>query len=279
MSLEKKELLNMPANYIKILFFGDVVGKIGRKTLARVIPQLKKEFEADFVIANADNLAHGNGITKATVQEGLEAGVNLFTSGDHIWQKKEGLDIIAQTDSPVLRPANYPEQTPGRGEKLAEVGTKKLLVINLQGRVFFNENTDCPFRIFDQIYERYQNQANGIIIDLHAEATSEKVAFGHYVDGRVSAVIGTHTHIPTADARILPKGTAYLTDVGMVGPQNTVLGVNKEIIIKRFLTQMPITHEIPEEGVVVVNAVLVAIDPKTKKANKIEQIIREISIS
>lgn len=269
----------MPAkNTIKILFFGDVVGRIGRKALAKIIPELKKEFKADFIIANAENMAHGKGITESTLEEGLAAGVDLFTSGNHIFAKKEGLDILAQKDSLVLRPANYPERVAGRGEKLAEVGTKKLLVINLQGRVFFNEDTDCPFRTFDQIYQKYEDQKiNGIIVDLHAEATSENVAFGHYADGRASAVVGTHTHVPTADARILPKGTAYITDIGMVGPKNTVLGVKKEIIIERFLTQVPKMHEIPEEGVVDVNAVFVEIDPKTKMAVKIEQILREVN--
>lgn len=264
---------------IKVLFFGDVVGKIGRRALTEMVPRLKKEFEADFVIANAENLAHGKGITKSTLKEAQDAGVDLFTSGNHIFAKKEGIDIIAQKDSPVLRPANYPEGVPGQGDFLAEVGIKKLLVINLQGRVFFNEDTDCPFRTFDKIYSKYEKEKiNGIIVDFHTEATSENVAFGYWVDGRASAVIGTHTHIPTADAKILAKGTAYLTDAGMVGSKESVLGVKKETIIERFLTQLPKTHEIPEEGLATVNAVFLEINPKTKKANKIKQITQEISI-
>ncbi|PIY96667.1 MAG: TIGR00282 family metallophosphoesterase [Candidatus Kerfeldbacteria bacterium CG_4_10_14_0_8_um_filter_42_10] len=264
---------------LKILFFGDIVGKIGRKAIRLAIPILKKRYGPDLIIANIENLAHGKGITEKTLNEVKESGIDIFTSGNHIFKREEGLDLLANKDSLVIRPANYPEGTAGYGEKLVEIGTKKLLVINLIGRVFFEEDFDSPFKKLDEILETHtKDDLSGIIIDFHAEATSEKVALGWYADGRVSAVLGTHTHIPTADAKILPKGTAYITDIGMVGPKESVLGVKKEIIIEKFLKDLPIIFDIPEEGIVQINAVLITIDTKTKKAKKIELIDQEISI-
>jgi metallophosphoesterase (TIGR00282 family) len=264
---------------LKILFFGDIVGRIGRKAVREIIPTLRKKYDPDLVIANIENLAHGKGITEKTLKEVTESGIDIFTSGNHIFRREEGLDLIAKKDTLVLRPANYPEGTVGIGEKVVEIGTKKLLVINLIGRVFFEEEFDCPFRKLDEILKNHaQDDLAGIIVDLHAEATSEKIAMGWYSDGRVSAMLGTHTHIPTADAKILPKGTAYITDIGMVGPKESVLGVKKEIIIDKFLNDEPIIFDIPEEGVVQINAVLVTIDSKTKKSKKIQVIDEEISI-
>jgi len=265
---------------IKILFFGDIVGKIGRQAIGKTIPHLRKKYNPDLILGNVENLAHGKGITSKTLKEVTDGGIDLFTSGNHIFEKEEGLDLLAQKDSLVLRPANYPEDTVGIGEKILEIGTKKLLVINLIGRVFMEEEKfSCPFLKLDEILKRNSKEnLAGIIVDLHAEATSEKIALGWYGDGRVSAILGTHTHVPTADAKILPKGTAYITDVGMVGPKESVLGIKKEIIIEKFLNDEAIKFEIPEQGVVQINAVLVTINPKNQKATKIELINEELTI-
>lgn len=262
-----------------ILFFGDIVGKIGRKAIREIIPNLRKKYDPDIILANIENLAHGKGITEKTLKEVIESGIDLFTSGNHIFRKEEGLNLIAKKDTLVLRPANYPDGTVGIGEKMVEIGTKKLLVINLIGRVFFEEKFDCPFKKLDEILKNHaKDELAGIIIDFHAEATSEKVALGWYADGRASALLGTHTHIPTADAKILPKGTAYITDIGMVGPKESVLGVKKETIIDKFLNDNAIIFDIPEQGIVQANAVLVTIDSKTRKAKKIQPIEEEITI-
>jgi metallophosphoesterase (TIGR00282 family) len=264
---------------MKILFFGDIVGKIGRKAINKVLPELKKELRPDLVLANGENLAHGKGVTEKTIKEVVEAGIDFLTSGNHIWAEKKVIPILEEGKLPLIRPANYPPGTPGAGEKIIEVGGMKVLIINLMGRVFIKEDLDCPFRKIDKILEEYKKEKlTAIIVDLHAEATSEKQAFGWHVDGRVSAVVGTHTHIGTSDGQILPQGTAYITDIGMVGAKKSVIGVDKSIIQKIFLTQMPTLHEIPEEGICTFNAVLVEIDPKTKKATKIERIDREVNI-
>lgn len=264
---------------IKILMFGDVMGGIGRKAIDQVLPKLKKEFKPDLIIANAENIAHGKGVTKNTLDELIKSGVNFFTSGDHIFSKKEVIPLLEQEDTMIIRPANYPPDVPGLGYKIIEIGTRKILIINLIGRVFMKNDYDCPFRKIDQILEEVKKEKpNVIFVDFHTEVTSEIRAFGFYVDGRVSAVVGTHTHIPTADAQILSKGTAYLSDVGMVGAKDSVLGVDKENIIKGFLTQMPVEHEIPKAGKAIVNAVFIEVDPKTKEAKKIKRIDKEVEI-
>ncbi len=266
---------------LKILFFGDIVGKIGRAALKKVLPDLKKQYEPDLLITNVENLAHGKGITKKTIAELEELGINIFTSGNHIWKKGQAEEILSTEDSMVLRPANYPPTVVGPEYKIVEVGTKKILVINLIGRVFFPEDYDCPFRKFDEIKKELKAEWDGlagVIIDFHAEATSEKVALGWYVDGQVSAVLGTHTHIGTADAKILPQGTGYITDVGMVGATDSVLGVDKANVIKRFLNSINYVFEIPEEGEVTVNAIYLEIDPKTKKTTKIERVDKKVKV-
>lgn len=263
---------------LKILFFGDVVGKIGRRAVVKILPKLKKKYDPDLVLANAENLAHGLGVTKKTLNEMIEAGIDFFTSGDHIFDKKEAIEILEKKDL-LIRPANYPPNVPGTGAKLLEVGTRHVLVINLIGRVFFKNQYDCPFRKADEILEEYKNiDLSSVIVDFHAEATSEKNALAMYLDGRVSAVLGTHTHIGTDDFQILPNGTAFVTDIGMVGAKNSIIGVDKKGIIKTFLTQIPELHEIPEEGACVANAVYLEINPKTKKAVKIKKIKEEIEI-
>jgi len=264
---------------LKIIFFGDVSGKIGRRAVTKILPQLRKKYDPDLVLANAENLAHGLGITAKTLNEMVESGVDFFTSGDHVFDKKEAIEILERKDSPLLRPANYPQNVPGAGAKLLEVGTKHVLVINLLGRVFFKNQYDCPFRKADEILEEYKNiNLSAIIVDFHAEATSEKNGLARYLDGRVSAVLGTHTHIGTDDLDILPGGTAFITDVGMVGAKDSIIGVGKEGILKTFLTQIPEMHEMPEDGVCIVNAVYLEINPKTKKAVKIKKIKEEIEI-
>lgn len=264
---------------LKILFFGDVVGRAGREALKKTVPQLKETYQPELAIANAENLAHGKGVTSKTLEGIQEAGIDIFTSGNHIWKKTEGLSILNEKDSPVIRPANYPPGVPGKGYKIIEIGTKKVLIINLMGRVFIQEDIDCPFRKLDEILEETKKEnLKAVIVDFHGEATSEKIAFGWYADGRTSAVIGTHTHIVTADEKILPKGTAYITDAGMVGLKESVLGVDKDTVIKRFLTQLPLNHEIPEEGLVTVNALYLEIDTKTSKAKKLERIKEEVVI-
>lgn len=264
---------------MKILFFGDIIGKIGRKAVKAVLPQLKKEFEPDLVLANAENLAHGVGVTESVLAEMIEAGINIFTSGNHVLAKPEAELILSRKDSVLLRPANYPPIVPGEGFKIVEVAGRKLLVINLIGRVFFKENFDCPFRKLDEILKNSaKNKLSGIIIDFHAEATSEKTALGWYADGRVSAVLGTHTHVPTVDNKILPAGTAFISDIGMVGASQSIIGDEIEPILRGFLTQLPPRIEIAEEGEVDVNAVVLEIDPETRKAISLQRVDRKIKV-
>lgn len=264
---------------MKILIFGDVMGKIGRRAIIKILPKLKKEFKPDFIIANAENIAHGKGITPKTLKELTDNGVDFFTSGDHVWNKKEIIPVLEQKDACLIRPANYPPKVPGFGYRIIEVGVKKILMVNLIGRVFMKGDYDCPFRKIDEIFEETKREKiDAVVIDFHTEATSEIRAFGFYVDGRASIVFGTHTHVQTADEQILPKGTAYLTDVGMNGAKDSVLGVDKENILKNFLTQMPFEHIIPETGTAIVNAVLVEINSKTIEAKKIIRINREIEV-
>jgi 2',3'-cyclic-nucleotide 2'-phosphodiesterase len=254
---------------MKILFIGDIVGKFGRRAVISILPKLKKKYHPDLVIANAENAAHGSGMTEATIKELMEAGVNCITSGDHAFARPKQIEIFEKY--PVLRPANFPSGVPGKGWSLIQAKNgKSVLLINLIGRVFMKKDYDCPFRRLDEILNIY-NLANpeisAIIIDIHAEATSEKVSMKHYADGRVSAVLGTHTHIATADHHITAKKTAYITDVGMAGAADESLGIGKENIIKTFLTQISYPHVIPEKGKAMVNSALVDLDEKGKAKN------------
>jgi len=258
---------------MKILFFGDIVGQPGRKAIGKILPKWKKKYQPDLVIANGENISHGSGITQRTLDEILSYGIDLVTSGDHIWKQKGVSALLNDKKTPLIRPANLSPGLPGQGYRLIKLRTKKILVINLIGRVFMSQQYDDPFRKADEILENEADSADIIIIDWHAEATAEKVCLGWYLDGRVSAVLGTHTHIPTADERILPQGTAYISDIGMVGVRDSSLGRTKEDAIKRYLTQTHVRLEVPE-GPVEVNAVLVEID-KNGKGKKIER-IREI---
>lgn len=250
---------------------GDIVGKLGRRAVQRLLPGLRQEYGLNFVIANAENAAGGKGLTLATAEELLRSGVDVLTSGNHIWAQKE---IIPHLDEelPILRPLNYPPGAPGRGYWRKG----QVLVINAMGRTFMAD-LDCPFRGMDEVLGEWRNGPLVIIVDFHAEATSEKNALGRYLDGRVSAVLGTHTHVGTVDARILPKGTAYITDVGMVGPLNSVIGDDADLVIQRFLTQMP--HRLAVgKGRVLFNSVLVEIEECTGKAVRILRVDRELDL-
>jgi metallophosphoesterase (TIGR00282 family) len=252
---------------MNILMIGDIVGGPGRKAVAKLTEQIVKEYAIDLTIANGENAAGGNGITKEIMDELLDAGIDFLTMGNHVWDKKEIMDFIDKTEK-LIRPANYPPGTPGSGYKiLVSAKGEKLGVISLSGRIFLS-TLDCPFTIVDRIINLIKQSTPNILIDFHAEATSEKIAFGWYVDGRVSAVCGTHTHVQTADARILPKGTAYITDVGMTGPRDSVLGIKKEIVINKFLTHLPSRFEVAT-GIAQLNAVVIKIDSNTGKAKEI----------
>ncbi|MBI4240017.1 TIGR00282 family metallophosphoesterase [Candidatus Uhrbacteria bacterium] len=264
---------------MKILFIGDIVGKPARRAVQALLPDIRKEYGVDYCIANAENLAHGKGVTEETLRDIMLSGVDLCTSGNHIWSKPQGVELLKNENSSVLRPHNYPENNPGTGVKVVSVGNHKLMVINLMGNVNMPGTVDHAFFALDDILKKYDSpDISGIFVDFHAEVTSEKNAFGLYADGRVSAVVGTHTHIPTADTRVLPKGTAYTTDVGMVGLKNSSLGINYESVIGKFLHQIPSHHEIDEHGLVVFNSVLVDIDPLTRTATSIVRIQKDIDV-
>lgn len=261
---------------MKILCIGDIVGRAGRNAIKELVPVLKKELALDFVIANGENAAGGSGVNPRTGAELFSGGCDVITTGDHIWDKEEVKQYLEQTPY-VLRPANFPPETPGNGWCIAQTAAgKKVGVINLLGRVFIRYNTNCPFRELSNIVEIIKKETPVILVDIHAEATSEKVALGRFIDGEVSAVLGTHTHIPTADEQILPKGTAYITDLGMTGPHDSVIGQNAEAIIKRFLTGLPTKFEVATQDIRL-NGVVVDIDDKTGKALNISRIQRRLA--
>jgi len=253
-----------------ILAIGDIIGKPGRQAVEAFVPDLRKEFGIDLVIANGENTAGGFGLTVATAQELLDSGIDVITSGNHIWAQKEIIPYLDE-NVPVIRPLNYPPGTPGRGYIIK----KKVMVVNLIGRTFMS-SYDCPFRTMDALLAGTASKHKIIIVDFHAEATSEKVALGRYLDGRVSAVLGTHTHVGTIDARILSGGTAYVTDIGMTGPDDSVIGDDPEGVIRRFLTMMP-HHLTVGRGRPVFNAIMVEIDDKSGKATRIERICKELA--
>ncbi|MDD4899987.1 MAG: TIGR00282 family metallophosphoesterase [Candidatus Omnitrophica bacterium] len=260
---------------MKILFIGDVVGSPGRLAIKELLPGLKKEFALDFVIANAENASGGSGITLKVAEELFSSGVSVLTSGDHIWKKREIFEVINQ-DERILRPLNFPAGAPGRGENVfkSENGVK-VGVINLQGRVFM-EALECPFKAARKAIEALSKETKIIIIDMHAEATSEKVALGWYVDGIASAVLGTHTHIQTADEKILPQGCAYITDAGMTGPYDSVIGRRKEDVLERFITAVPVRFEVAEADVQL-HGVVLDIDEATGKAKSIVRVQKKLN--
>ncbi|MCK4273962.1 MAG: TIGR00282 family metallophosphoesterase [Dehalococcoidales bacterium] len=255
---------------MKILAIGDIVGRPGRQAVHKFVRGLRKQYGINLVIANGENAAGGFGLTVNTSQELLGDGIDVLTSGNHIWAQKEIIPYL-DADIPILRPLNYPAGVPGRGYLL----TGKTLVVNLMGRVFMN-SLDCPFRAMDKLLEELDPKPKVIIVDFHAEATSEKVALGRYLDGRVSAVLGTHTHVGTIDTKILTGGTAYVTDIGMTGPEDSVIGDDAESVLQRFLTMMP-HHLSVGKGEPVLNAIMVEVDENSGKATGIERIQREMT--
>jgi len=252
-----------------ILAIGDIIGRPGRRAIEKVLPDLRQQYGIELVVANAENAAGGLGLTPATAKELLDANVDILTSGNHIWAQKE---IIPYLDSemPILRPLNYPPGVPGRGYII----NNRVLVVNLMGRTFMGD-FDCPFRAMDNLLAELRQKPPVIIVDFHAEATSEKVAMGRYLDGRVTAVLGTHTHVGTIDAQVLAQGTAYVTDIGMTGPLDSVIGDDAEAVIRRFLTGMP--HRLSVgKGKTVFNAVLVRVADDSGRAISIDRIYREV---
>ncbi len=259
---------------MNILFIGDIVGSPGRGVVKQLLPGLKKEYGLDFVIANAENAAGGSGITSRVADELFDSGIDVLTSGDHIWKKREIFEFIDK-DERILRPLNFPAGAPGRGAKVFKThNNTKIAVVSIQGRVFM-EALECPFRTAREEVEKLAKETKIIIVDMHAEATSEKVALGWYLDGKVSAILGTHTHIQTADEKILPNGTAFITDVGMTGPYDSVIGRRVEDVLERFLTAVPIRFEVAE-GNVQLHGAVVEIDEKTGKANSIVRIQKKL---
>lgn len=255
---------------MKILFIGDIVGKPGRRAIRELIPDIICERRIDFVIANCENAAAGFGVTREIVEELYSNHINVLTSGNHIWDKKEIKDF-AEDYKTLLRPANYPDGLPGWGSVVMPNSSGVFIgVINLAGRVFMKP-IDCPFRTAEREIEKMKNAARIIIVDIHAEATSEKEAMGWFLDGRVSAVLGTHTHVQTADEDILPGGTAYITDVGMTGPFNSIIGIKKDAILERFLTQVPNKFDVAKDDVRLQGVVL-DVDSKSGKAVRIERL-------
>ena len=249
---------------IKILFIGDIVGKPGRLAVREVVRKLKTEHQIDLCVANGENSAHGSGITPKIANELFNAEIDVITSGDHIWKKREVREIFATTDR-VLRPANYPLGSPGSGSCIVNTPSGQPVgIVNIIGRVFMQPN-ECPFRAALEEIDKLRKKTNVIIVDFHAEATSEKIAMGWHLDGKVSAVLGTHTHVPTADAKILPDGTAYITDVGMVGAGKSVLGRDVEPILEHFITGLPTRFTIAT-GEIVVQGALITIDDETGHA-------------
>jgi metallophosphoesterase (TIGR00282 family) len=255
---------------INILFIADIVGKPGRWAVSQLLPQLREKFKIDFTIANVENVAGGYGLTKEIAQKIYSYGVDCQTSGNHIWDRKEIYDYLEE-DTHLLRPANYPPTVPGYGSTVMEtIDGIKIGVLNIQGRVFIKE-IDCPFRISEREVGILREQTNIIVVDLHAEATSEKIALGWFLDGKVSAVLGTHTHVQTADETILPGGTAYITDVGMTGSHDSVIGICKEDALARFTSQLPVRFKMASEDIKFCGAV-VNIDTKSGKAKGITRL-------
>ncbi|WP_394232456.1 TIGR00282 family metallophosphoesterase [Niallia oryzisoli] len=256
---------------MNILFIGDVVGSLGRDMVNEYLPKLKDKYRPHITIINGENAAGGKGITEKIYRGFLEAGAQAVTLGNHTWDNREIYDFIEGAKY-LVRPANFPENNPGKGIAYLKMNSDEVAVISLQGRTFLPPS-DCPFQKADQLIKEARERTPIIFVDFHGEATSEKQAMGWYLDGRVSAVIGTHTHVQTADNRILPKGTAYLSDVGMTGPYDGILGMDREVVLKRFLTNMPARFEVPKTGRTQLSAVCIEVDIKSGIAKKMERIL------
>ena len=266
---------------MKLLFIGDIVGNPGRNAVKMLLPRLREQHALDFVIANGENAAGGSGITPKTADEIFSAGVDVITSGDHLWDQKEVMELLAN-EKRFLRPLNYPAGTPGQGSGVFGIQNSKLktqysiAVLNVQGRTFMQPPLDNPFLLAAEVVKRLRERTKIIFVDFHAEATSEKIAFARLLDGQVSAVVGTHTHVQTADEQIFPGGTAYLSDAGFTGPHESVLGREIEPVVKRFVTGMPQRFEVAKDRVILHGAVI-EIDEATGKAMKIQRLSEHLS--
>ncbi|MEJ8548350.1 TIGR00282 family metallophosphoesterase [Brevibacillus borstelensis] len=254
---------------MKLLFIGDIMGSPGRDIVKTYLPLLKRKYQPTFVVVNGENSAHGRGITEKIAKELFGLGVHAITMGNHTWDNKEIFDYI-DGEPRLIRPANFPEGAPGSGITYVKQSEGELAVINLQGRTFLPP-LDCPFQTADKLVEQARKRTKYIFVDFHAEATSEKQALAWYLDGRVTAVVGTHTHVQTADERVLPQGTGFLCDVGMCGPMNGILGMEREAVIRKFMTQLPARFEVAGEPAQL-NAVLITIDKTTGSARRVERI-------
>ncbi len=255
---------------VKVLFIADIIGKPGRLAVSQELHRLVDRYTLDIVIANGENAAGGFGITEETAKELYGCGIHLLTSGNHVWDKKESVDFINREEK-LIRPANYPAGAPGRGSAIIQTASGiNVAVLNLEGRVFMNP-LDCPFRLADKEVASLREITPVVIVDFHAEATSEKMALGAFLDGKVSAVLGTHTHVQTADERLLPGGTAYITDVGMTGSFDSVIGIRKELAVEKFLSQLPVRFEVAKKDIRM-NCVAIEIDEISGKALSIERI-------
>lgn len=254
---------------MKVLAVGDIVGESGVKKLKEILPSIKEEENIDFVITNGENSAGGMGITEKNLKDILEAGTDVITMGNHTWGKKEIFKFINHPK--LLRPANYPKGIPGKGMGIYEVNDKKIAVMNFIGRVDINILTENPFLLAKEMIEEIKNKVDMIFIDFHAEATAEKIAMGRYLDGKITALFGTHTHVQTADEQILPEGTGYITDLGMTGPKNSVIGMDIQASIKRFETTLPEKYKLAE-GTCIFNAVIFDIDENTNKVKSIKRV-------
>jgi metallophosphoesterase (TIGR00282 family) len=254
---------------VNILMVGDVFGEPGRAAIARLLPGLRQQHAIDLCVVNVENAAGGFGVTPSMARQFLEQGADVMTSGNHIWDKKEIIEYIVR-ENLLLRPANFPAGTPGSGFITIKAGPHRVAVLNLMGRVFMAP-IDSPFRKADEILPELRKDTPIILVDMHCEATSESQAMGWYLDGRASAVVGTHRHVQTADERVLPGGTAYITDLGMTGPTEGVIGVDRELILQRFLTQMPARFE-PAKGPAALHGVVIVVDPETGRASDIRRL-------
>jgi 2',3'-cyclic-nucleotide 2'-phosphodiesterase len=260
---------------LRLLFLGDVIGEPGRKAVIEAIPKLKQELGADFIVVNGENAAAGRGITGRIAIDLLRAGIAVITTGDHIWDQKEVVSYI-ETEPRLLRPANYPPGTPGKGSIVLETAKGKVGVINVQGRTFMQPSLENPFRSVEEEVRRVRGETRIIFVDVHAETTSEKIALGRFLDGKVSAVAGTHTHVQTADEQIFPGGTAFICDVGMCGPTESVLGREIQPIIQRFVSSMPVNFPVAK-GQVCLHGIIVDIDPVTGLATGIRRIAERVA--
>ncbi|MCX6792581.1 MAG: TIGR00282 family metallophosphoesterase [Candidatus Falkowbacteria bacterium] len=265
---------------LSILFIGDIVGRLGRQAVVDVLPKLIKQHKPDLIIANGENLAHGKGITPTVAKQMFEAGIDWLTTGDHCFDQASSVEECFESNLKIIRPENYSADAKGKGHALIKVRDHNVLLINLLGRSFMTRHFDCPFRAAEKILASFTDKKiSAIIIDIHAETTAEKIALRHFLDGKISALLGTHTHVPTADSQITQRGTGYITDIGMTGYADGVIGVLPEAVIESFLTQTKISHQMPDSGRAQSNIVKLLINPQDKKCLEIELIQKIITIS